>query len=235
MTSPTEDSAPPRREGPDTLGWALGSRSGRCPSILAGAAWCIFLVACGPGTPTGERTVFSFVEAVQSEDLDRLYCLTAGDAPVDRDEFAGWVRARYDAYLEGRERGEVELDGSGIALVKLLTLGRGTFFTLRGTRAIPDGGLVVSGTVRLAYAHIPLSGFPSGTTIYLAGTPPGRVRPVRIPARSEEITVEALETLDLVWTLVGTPGDRGCLDEWAVASVAPVDGTARTVEITWIF
>ena len=60
---------------------------------------------------------------------EALRCLVAGAAESPAEPgFAEWARVRYAAYLEGRDAGRVALDDQGVALIKLLALGKGTFF-----------------------------------------------------------------------------------------------------------
>jgi hypothetical protein len=190
------------------------------------------------------EAISRFVRAVQAENMDALYCLLAGAAEAkelgaDPEErragLESWVESRYEAYAQGRERGQVDLDEQGISLVKLFALGKGTFVTHRGSRSAGSGVVVVESEVRFGYAHVDLSGFPPGTILYFCGVPPGRVQPVRIPAASAEVTVELLDAVRIEWTLMKTQASPACRAGWAVASAAPIDGSARATTVTWSF
>ena len=95
--------------------------------------------------------------------------------------------------------------------------------------------VVVESEVRFGYAHIDLSRFSPGTTLYACGAPVGRVHPIRIPAGSREITLELLERVTVRWTLVETEPAGECAGGWAVASGEPVEGSEVTTTVTWMF
>lgn len=197
---------------------------------------------CVGGGAAPREAIGAFFRAVQDEDLDRLYCLVAGvaetgvaDEAAARADFARWARERYDAYLAGRDAGRVELDGSGIALVKLFALGRGTFFEYGEIREPAAGAVVVELAVRFGYAHIDLSRFSPGTTLYFAARPLGGVRAVRVPEESAEVTAELLESIRIRLTLVEAAPADGCPGGLALASAEPIPGTETTAEVTWIF
>jgi len=205
-------------------------------------AGCALAAGCGPGDGLARDTIASYLEAVQDRDLDRLYCLVAGaaeagteDEAAARRQFAEWALDRYADYDEGRDRGRVELDDQGIVLVKLFALGKGTYFSY-GPALSPDAGvLVVETDLRFGYGHVDLSGFSPGTTFYLSGAPVGQVRTVRVPEGSGEVVLDLLESVRVRWTLVRGDPVGGCPGGWIVASAEPVEGSEKTVEITWIF
>jgi hypothetical protein len=149
--------------------------------------------------------------------------------------FRDWARAYYGAYELGRDEGQVELDEQGLALIKLFSLGRGTFTTDERTRSAGPDAILVESRIRFGYAHVDLSPFSPGTTLYVCGAPVGRVYPVRIPGGPGEVGVDALDTVTVEWTLVRTPATEGCPEGWAVASGTPVEGSETTVEVTWVF
>ena len=129
----------------------------------------------------------------------------------------------------------VDLDEQGLALVKLFALGRGTFFSNRASRSTGRDVYVVESEVRFGYAHVDLSGFSPGTTFYICGKPVGRVWPIRVPAGAGEVTVDALTSVRLEWTLVRARPTAACPGGWTVAGVSPVEGSEITSEITWVF
>jgi hypothetical protein len=185
--------------------------------------------ACGPDSSGVETAIAAFADAVQREDPKALGCLSA-DGSAE-----GALAAALSAYSAGRDAGRVELDRQGMALVKLLNLGRGTFTAPVGRPSSGTDGVVTRMEVRLGYAGMDLSGFPPGTTFYVCGEPVGVVQPVEIPAGSAEVRVVALETVVLEWTLVRVAASPGCPAGWAVAAVRPLPETARSAEVRWEF
>lgn len=199
--------------------------------------------ACATGSDSPTETLAAFYEAVQAQDLDRLYCLSAGavEAPElgaseaeRRRGFERWVRALDEAYEAGRDEGRVELDPQGYLLVRLLSLGRGTFATHEVTGRERDRVLVES-RLRFGYAHVDLSPLPPGTTFYACGAPVGRVHALRVPAGRGEVGAEVLDAVTVAWTLVRAAPGATCPARWAVASAEPVVGSAETIDVTWSF
>jgi hypothetical protein len=210
--------------------------------MLAGSA--LLATACAPAAPTPVEVLEDYYDAVQQRDFDRLYCLLAGAAESvelgatgaeRRTGFESWARAHYDVYETGRDDGRVELDEQGLALVKLFSLGRGTYLTHEPPRAAGPDARIVESRVRFGYAHIDLSHFSPGTTLYVCGAPVGRVHPIRIPSGTGEVSLDVLDTVTLEWTLVRVPATEACPGGWAVAAGAAVDGSEQTVEVTWAF
>jgi len=205
----------------------------------------LVLTGCGQAGSTASETVEEYIEAVQSHDLDALYCLMAGASDAEelgadeverRAGFESWASALYDSYTEGRDEGRVDLDDQGLVLVKLFSLGRGTYFAHMGSRAAGPDVRVLTSEVRFGYANADLSRFSPGTTFYVSGPPVGRVHAIRVPAGSEEVTVEVLTHVQLEWTLLRTPpGEGRCSGRWAIASLTWVGGSERSTEVTWIF
>ncbi len=213
--------------------------------LLAGLATLALLVsACGPGERGAADSLGLFFAAVQDRDLDRLYCMMAGAADAEelgatdaerRAAFESWAVSHYVEYEQGRDRGRVELDEQGLALVKLFSLGRGTFVKYGAVRSQGPAAALVESRVRFGYAHIDLSPFSPGTTFYVCGLPVGRVHPIRVPAGSREITVDVLDGVTIEWTLLRTPASETCRGGWKVAAARPVPGSEVAAEVTWIF
>lgn len=221
------------------------------PLLAAGSVLVAIVVAailaggCAPAREPGpEATLPLFFEAVQSSDLDDLYCLCAGAAgavelgvdPASRTQgFERWALARFEAYLNGRDAGSVELDGSGIPLVQLFQLGRGTYYSVEEGERVGEDGYRLRTRLRFGYDKVDLSRLSPGTTFYVSGAPAGTIHAALIPRGEGEVSVEALDSIDLEWSLLRAPAADGCGSRWTVASVAPVAGTESTREITWVF
>ncbi len=197
---------------------------------------------CRPGARTASDTVLAFMDAVQREDMEALYCLSAGasEAPElgDSEEerranFEIWAWSLYDSYLAGRDEGWVQLEGHGIVAVKLLSLGRGTYFSFGRFRTLDSDSLTVETALRLGYAGLNLSGLSPGATFYLCGVPLGKVHAIRIPERGLEVDAEVLESVTLLWTITRRPAAGACPEGWAVASVAPLEESVSSEEINW--
>jgi hypothetical protein len=180
---------------------------------------------------------------VQEENFAALFCLSAGAAEADelgvteeerRANFRTWAGEWYRAYREGRDAGRVEVGEHGVALVKLFSLGRGTFFDVVGTRSVGPGTLEVDTRLRFGYSGIDLSRFSPGTTFYLCGAPPGVVHAVRMePYR--EVGLDVLDTMIVRWVMVLEEASEGCGERWTVASATPLEDTVITERIRWVF
>lgn len=185
----------------------------------------------------------SYTDAVQSADVQALFCLVAGAAGseelgVDRETrvegLTRWFDDLMRRYEVDRDIGRVEIEEDPAVLVRLLTLGKGSYY--RVERARIDGDrLDVDLTVRLAYGSIDVAPLSPGTTFYVAGVPPGRVHAVRIPRSSAEITHRVLAEVPVRFTFVRAAPADGCGERWAVAEAA-VDGDGTSAEtLTWVF
>jgi hypothetical protein len=200
--------------------------------------------ACGPGARTVSETLLEFMEAVQREDIDSLFCLSAGateapelgsDEAERRTRFNDWARSQYDFYVAGRQNGRVELEGHGIVEAKLFSLGKGAFYSVGPVRRTDDDALEVETELRFGYSRIDLSRLSPGTTFYLCGLPLGRVHPIRVPAVSREVNVEVLRNVTLRWTLVRRRASALCPEGWAVAAVEALEDSASAEMIGWSF
>ncbi len=207
-------------------------------AVLATAA-----AACSGEAGRAEQAIRGLITAVQAQDLDRLYCLLAGAAPVTgedadpgrRADFDAWALSRYEAYLDGRDRGGVELDDSGIVLVKAFALGKGAFHEIERVGRDAEGGLSVRSQVRFGYARANYSAFSPGTTFYVAGEPVGAIHAVVVPYVSGETSAEVLETLALSWDLRRAAAGPDCPARWTIRAVRPVPDSQTTSMVTWRF
>ncbi len=213
-------------------------------SALAATAAFLLAVACGPGRNVASDTLEAYLYAVQDEDLDRLFCLSSGaagnpesgpDGPARREAFEGWARAEYDAYLEGRDRGFVDLASSPIPVVKTFTLGKGTFFRIDRVVPAGDGVSTVDMTVRLSYASLSLADLSPGTGFYLSGVPLGTVYRVRVPRFGGEVQHEVLDEVRIRWTLAREDAADGCPEGWKVYDARPDPDTVTAQTVTWLF
>ncbi len=201
------------------------------------------LGGCEP-RPNVEQTITAYASAVQQRDFATLYCLSAGAATAEelgadeqsrRASFQKWAESLLLAYEEGRDEGEVLLDGHGILLVKLLALGRGTFSDAGSPQVAEDGTTRVRADIRFGYDSIDLSRFSPGTTLYFNRSPVGRVEPLTVPWVSREVRLDVLESVSVDWTLMEQEAAGGCPAGWTVVSVEPVAGSASTTRLTWDF
>jgi hypothetical protein len=199
---------------------------------------------CRPGARTASEVVLAFMDAVQREDMESLYCLSAGasEAPElgDSEEerranFEIWAWSLFDSYLAGRDEGWVRLEGHGIVAVKLLSLGKGTYFRFGKIRTLDSESLTVETARRLGYTGLDLSGLSPGATFYLCGVPLGKVHAIRVPERALEIDAEVLESITLRWTITRRPAVGACPEGWAVASVTPLEESVSSEEINWSY
>lgn len=211
---------------------------------VIGAGVLMTAASCGPGRAAASETINDYLRAVQTEDMEALYCLSAGAAggngqemngEENREAFHQWARAEFDAYYTGRDEGRIDLTSSGIVMVKAFTLGKGTFYNLGAVRSAGEGVLEVDMPIRFAYGDINISGLNPGTTFYVCGYPLGTMHSVTIPRRPAEERREVLNAIVVRWTLIRQEAAGGCEDRWSVNSVEPVSGTEEHERLVWIF
>jgi GNAT superfamily N-acetyltransferase len=215
----------------------------RSTGLLLAAAAALLLAGCAAERSPRE-CLLEFTRAIQDRDAATLFCLSAGAAGSDslgadpearRDGFERWLEEELRVYEEARDEGAVELSGHGVRLVKLLAIGRGTFYQEVGRTGVGDDGLLLRTRLDMAYSQIDLSGLSPGTTFYVATAPVGRVVPVVVPAQAKEIRVEVLESVMVDWTLLREEAVDGCPGGYKIASVEPVESSAETRPLTWLF
>lgn len=214
-----------------------GLRAARVAAIfaLAGAA------GCSPGYRTAGEAVFPYVDSVQSSNWTLLRCLYAGTefpgpaADSSLDAFQAWARGRVVEFEAARERGEVDLGGDGIGLIKGFGLGGGTLLGI--VRIAPKGQdtLDVETPATFRYDEIDPSVLPEGSVVHVAVAPVGKLVAVRATKGAGTTELDALKEIRLRWTLRRPPAREGCSLEWGVASVAVVEGSAKTTRISWKF
>jgi len=215
----------------------------RSTGLLYTVAAALLLAGCATERSPRE-CLLEFTRAIQDRDPATLFCLSAGAAGSDslgvdsearRDGFQRWFEEELRVYEEARDEGTIELSGHGVRLVKLLAIGRGTFYQEIGRTGVGDGGLLLRTRLDMAYSQIDLSGLSPGTTFYVATAPVGRVVPVVVPAQAKEIRVEVLESVMVDWTLLREEAVDGCPRGYKIASVEPVGSSAETRSLTWLF
>lgn len=213
-------------------------------SALGLALIALSAAACREPRSTVDQTIVQYAGAVQAQDFDRLFCLSAGAAGAEelgadpaerRANFRTWAEARYETYLLGRDEGRIDLADEGILVVKAFSLGRGTFATYEPAQSPDADTRLVRSDLRFGYGQIDLSRFSPGTTLYLGSVPLGRVLPIRIPRGFREVSLTVLESVSVDWGMLRMPPADGCPGGWAVASARPLTETATTTELTWVF
>jgi len=212
--------------------------------LQASSVWpeCGFLVllvlgaiGCGPGRQEAGESIRDYCRAVQEENLDAIYCRSAGASEGGREEFDLWAQSQYEEYLAGRDEGRVDIASGGIAMVKTFSLGKGTYYQVESVQQVADGVAEVTTRLTFGYGAIDLSGLLPGTTFYVCGTPAGIVHPVKVPYRSEQIEKTVLASLQLRWTLVRQEPLESCDSGWAVHGVEVVEGSVETDRLEWWF
>jgi hypothetical protein len=210
-------------------------------SATAVRTWCACLVliigttGCGPGRQEAGEAIRNYCRAVQEENLDGLYCRSAGARASGREKFDLWARSQYDRYLSGRDEGMVDIASGGIATVKTFSLGKGTYYRIESVRQVADGVAEVTTLLTFGYGSIDLSSLFPGTTFYVCGTPAGTVHPVKVPYKSEQISKTVLASLKLKWTLVRQEQFESCDPGWGVHDIEVVEESAETDRLEWWF
>ncbi|ANM31928.1 hypothetical protein ABI59_23730 [Acidobacteria bacterium Mor1] len=190
----------------------------------------LLAAGCGPGEEDAADGVHAYIKAVQDGNFSALRCALAGAAAEGSDPaaFEAWARDLYLQYETGRDQGGVAFDEEGLLLVKTFALGKGTFYSVLQSESSAET-LTVDTLVRFGYTQIDYSALSPGTTFYLAGWPPGRIRAMRVPGRADTLRAEVLERIVVRWTLVREPAAGGCPERYSVYRVEPVEDTGERI------
>jgi hypothetical protein len=210
--------------------------------FLAAAALAVLsLPGCSPGYKTVGEAIFPYVDSVQAANWELLRCLyvgksfpgAAGDASLAA--FETWARGRVAAFEAARGRGEVDLSDDGIALIKAFGLGGGTLLGITNIEAKGKDAIEVVTPATFRYDEIDAPSLPENSVFHVAVAPLGKLVEVRVKSGSGELGLDALKEVRLRWTLERCPPRDGCSLAWGVASVAVVEGSAKTTPIRWKF
>jgi hypothetical protein len=212
------------------------------PGFLVGLALFSSLLAamgCGPGRRTAGEAIFPYIDAVQAVDYQMLRCLYAGERPpagraASGSEFKAWVDRRLAAFDTEKARGQVDLEDDGIVMIKAFGLGTGT---LVGISSVTSRGseIEVLTPATFNYDQIDAPSLPNGATFLVAVLPLGTVTTVRVQEGTGRMTLDALKSLTLRWTLKPVERKGTCHSDFGVSSVAVVPDSARTVRVEWKF
>lgn len=218
----------------------LSARGGPASPIrIAVVAVLLAACACGPGRRTAGDAIFPYIDAVQTSNYETLRCLYVGaqipgGASAPDAEFNAWVDKRLAAFETGKARGQVDLESDGIVLIKALGLGTGTLLGISSV-ASKAGKLEVLTPATFNYDEIDAPRLPNNATFLVAVLPLGTVTTVRVKEGSGRLSLEALKSLTLRWTLERIEPKGNCRSKWGVSSVAVVPSSAKTVRVEWKF
>jgi hypothetical protein len=195
--------------------------------------------ACGPGRRTAGEAIFPYIDAVQASNFEILRCLYAGKgfeggASARETDFNAWVDKRLAAFETGKARGQVGLESDGIAMIKTFGLGTGTLLGISSVKGKGDE-LEVLTPATFNYDQIDAPSLPNKAAFLVAVLPLGTVTTVRVEEGAGRMSLDALKSLTLRWTLKRIERKGACHSEWGIASVAADPGSAKTVRVEWKF
>ncbi len=202
---------------------------------------CVLVAAtgCGPGRRTAGEAIFPYIDAVQASNYELIRCLYAGPqfpggASASDTDFNAWVDSRLAAFEKGKARGQVDLEGDGIAMIKAFGLGTGTVLGIASV-ASRGGDVEVLTPATFNYDQIDAPSLPDRAKFLVAVLPLGTVTTVEVKEGSGRMSLDALKSVTLRWTLKRVQRKGTCHSDWGVASVAAVPDSAKTVRVEWRF
>ncbi len=219
--------------------------------MLAGlAAALLALAGCGDKEDEAlSATVARTIAAIQGQDVPALWALRAWPHGEKRSvtplpEFEEEANDYFVDYELGKRAGEIRFDPWGIAAVRILALGRGTFYRITSIERPRENARFVTIYIPLPYERLDYSTYPRDTVLYFLEKPLGKIYK-HVVGSVPEVQRELLEELSLRWALVadstsserveGAPagGEARVLSPagWLVLTVAPVPGSERYSEM----
>lgn len=217
------------------------SGSTACLGLVPIGLLCLVLIpcGCGPGRRTAGEAIFPYIDAVQTSNYEMLRCLYAGPqnsggSPAADADFNAWVDKRLAAFESGKARGQIDLEGDGITMIKAFGLGTGTLLGIASVEG-KGGQIEVRTPATFNYDQIDAPSLPPNATFLVSVLPVGTVTSVRVQEGAGRMTLDVLKSLTFRWTLRRIPRKGKCHSDWGIASVAVVPDSARTVRVEWKF
>lgn len=136
----------------------------------------IFAVGCADGKPFTETAKLYF-DAVQNHNTRSAHILFCSNETID--EFEESFDTAFASYEKGKRGGKLESDEYGVALIKALGLGGGTFYELESFDAGEEKARMIL-NVQTAYGVNPYVDLPEGTVFYMPGSPWGRIEKIEL-------------------------------------------------------
>jgi hypothetical protein len=219
--------------------WLYGSRARLAPA-LAGLA-LLALAGCGDKEDEAlSATVARTIAAVQGQDVPALWALRAwprGEklSVTPLPEFEQEANDYFVDYEFGKRAGEIRFDPWGIAAVRILALGRGTFYRITSIERPRENARFVTMYIPLPYERLDYSTYPRDTVLYFLERPLGKIYK-HVVGSVPEVRRELLAELSLRWALVADASAGGEVPGlsptgWLVLTVEPVPGSERYHEM----
>ena len=188
-----------------------------------------------------EETMEGYIRAVQERETDALFDLTCDSTaklkenPEDefmlRYEFERTFDYIYGRYLRQREKGFIEFDADGLALIKASALGRGVFYERVGFKRLKGGRAVLVMKLIFAYEKINYEDLPAGTAVYFMGYPVGTIHKLTVGEREFGPRLQ-LDTLQARWWFERRDPSDG-ESRWCVEKVESLPDPAIYHEALW--
>ncbi|UCF81024.1 MAG: hypothetical protein JSV08_00960 [Acidobacteriota bacterium] len=219
--------------------WWCSSRARIAPA-LAGLA-LLALAGCGNGEDEAlSATIARTISAIQGQDVPALWALRAwphGEklSVTPPPEFEEEANGYFVDYELGKRAGEIRFDPWGIAAVRILALGRGTFYRITSIERPRENARFVTMYIPLPYERLDYSAYPRDTVLYFLEKPLGKIYK-HVVGSVPEVQRELLAELSLRWALVTDEpagGEAPGLSPagWLVLTVEPVLGSERYREM----
>lgn len=217
--------------------WWCGRRARLAPALAGLAAALLALAGCGDKEDEAlSATVARTIAAIQGQNVPALWALRAWPRGEKRSvtpppEFEEEANGYFVDYELGKRAGEVRFDPWGIAAVRILALGRGTFYRITSVERPREDARFVTVYIPLPYEHLDYHAYPRDTVLYFLERPLGKIYK-HVVGSVPEVQRELLAELSLRWALVAE-GEAQALSPagWLVLTVAPVPGSERYSEM----
>ena len=225
--------------------WWCGRRARLAPALAGLAAALLALAGCGDKEDEAlSATVAHTIAAIQGQNVPALWALRAWPRGEKRSvtpppEFEEEANGYFVDYELGKRAGEIRFDPWGIAAVRILALGRGTFYRITSVERPRENARFVTVYIPLPYEHLDYHAYPRDTVLYFLERPLGKIYK-HVVGSVPEVRRELLAELSLRWALVadaprrveGAPaGGEEALGlspaGWLVLTVEPVPGSER--------